>query len=85
MVYVMTMAKEGFAMGTMLGIERIIVVLAALLLLGNGLTLLPAWGLAGSVMTLVALLVMLGALAYYAGTGREELPDLRPFLKNLRN
>lgn len=85
MVYVMTMAKEGFAMGTMLGIERIIVVLAAMLLLGNGLTLLPDWGLAGSVMTLVTLLVMLGALAYYAGTGREELPDLRPFLKNFRN
>ncbi len=83
MVYVMLMAKEGFAMGTMLGIERIIIVLAAVLLLGNGLTLMPAWGLAGSVIALVSMLAMLGALAYYAGTGREELPDLKPFLKTL--
>ena len=84
MVYVMTMAKEGFAMGAMLKIEKLIVVLAAALLLGNGLSMLQEWNLVGSVMTLLTMMVMLGAIAYYTSTGREELPDVRPFLKGMR-
>ncbi len=84
MVYVIAMTKESLAMGTMFGIERIIIVLAAMLLLGNALTQLQDWNLMGSVMTLLALMAMLGAIAYYASTGREELPDLRPFLKTFR-
>lgn len=81
MVYVMTMAKEGLAMGK---IEKLILLLVAMLLFGNTMALTQQWAATGSMMTLFTLLALMAAIGLYALTGQEELPDVRGMLKGFR-
>ncbi len=65
-------------------IEKIILLLVAVMLFGNTMAMTQQWAATGLMMTLLTLLALLAAIGFYAGTGYDGLPDVRRYLKALK-